>query len=145
MDRPAGEVKADEEEKLLPKSTASLAVYRDQDRPRLFETTDTGNSQAVFESLRQGKQLVYVQPRWRKSFGRLQPSAQDELDQLSGSPCSPCYGIIDSEWIPDFLRMAKLSVHADTLEGRPLYRLRGLTMDAKIGVCIDPSFPTTLP
>ncbi len=128
---------SDEEEK-LPKSTAEWAVFRDHGRLRLSETTDSENGHEVFESLRRGEQLVYILADGSVR-GRLQPSAQDELDHLSISLCSPCYGIIDCKWIPDFLRMAKLSVQAETLDGRPLYRLRGLTMDAKIELWIDPT------
>jgi hypothetical protein len=121
-----------------PEELTDWAVFRDHDRFRLFQNMVGVNGQEAFETLRQGRQMVSLRPD-ESVFGRLQPSAQDELDQLSGSPCSPCYGIIDSEWIPDFLRKAKISVQLDKLQGNSLYRLRGLTMDAKIELWIDPS------
>jgi hypothetical protein len=127
-----------EGEEERPKEIADWAVFRDHDRFRLFQTMDSVKGQEAFETLRQGKQMVSLRPDGTV-FGRLQPSAQDELEQLSGSPCSPCYGIIDGEWIPDFLRKAKISVQPEKLEENPLYRLRGLTMDAKIELWIDPS------
>jgi hypothetical protein len=129
--------KRDEAEKLA-KSTAEWTVFRDHGRLRLIETTTVENGQRVFESLRLGTQLISVYPSG-VLLGWLHPSGQDKVGWLSSSLCSPCYGIIDRKWIPDFLRMAKLSVTAETLDGRPLYRLRGLTMDAKIEVWIDPS------
>jgi Flp pilus assembly protein CpaB len=122
----------------LPKSSEEWVVFRDHDRVRVIKTTNSENGLAVFESMRQGKLLVSVYADG-KVLGWLQPSAQQDSNQLGGSLCSPCYGIVDQEWIPDFLRTAKISVEAETLEGHPLYRLRGLTMDAKIDVWIDPS------
>ncbi len=129
--------KPDEEEK-LPISSEEWAVFRDHDRMRVIKTTNSENGQAVFESIRQGKLLVSVFADG-KVLGWLQPSAQQDSNPLGGSLCSPCYGIVDQEWIPNFLRTASISVQAETLEGHPLYRLRGLTMDAKIDVWIDPS------
>ena len=120
------------------KSIAEWAVFRDQDRLRLLETRDSEKGHTVFDCVRQGKQLISVYPSG-SVLGWLHPSVQDELDRLGSSLCSPCYGIIDGEWIPDFLRMAKTSMQADTLDGRPVYRLRGLTMHAKIELWIDPS------
>ena len=122
----------------LPKSSEEWAVFRDHDRMRVIKTTNSENGQAVFESIRQGKLLVSVFADG-EVLGWLQPSAQQDSNQLGGSLCSPCYGIVDQEWIPNFLRTANISVQAETLEGHPLYRLRGLTMDAKIDVWIDPS------
>jgi hypothetical protein len=119
-------------------STVQWAVYRDSDRLRLLQTTDSEKRHEVFETLWQAEQQVSVFADGT-IHAWLQPSARSKLDHLGGSPCSPCYGIIDQKWIPDFLRTAKLSVQAMTLEGRPLYRLRGLTMDTKIEVWIDPS------
>jgi hypothetical protein len=129
--------KRDEAEKLA-KSTAEWTVFRDHGRLRLIETMIVGNGQRVFDSFRLGTQLISVYPDGVVR-GWLHPTAQDEVRQLSFALCSPCYGIIDGKWIPEFLRMAKLSVSAETLDGRPLYRLRGLTMEAKIEVWIDPS------
>jgi Flp pilus assembly protein CpaB len=114
------------------------AVFRDHDRTRVIKTTNSEKGVVVFESIRQGKLLVSVFADG-KVLGWLQPSAQQDSNQLGGSLCSPCYGIVDQEWIPNFLRTANTSVEAETLEGHPLFRLRGLTMDAKIDVWIDPS------
>lgn len=130
--------KRGEGEEERPKEITDWAVFRDHDRFRVYQTMEGVNGQEAFETLRQGKQMVSLRPDGTV-IGRLQPSAQDELDWLSGTPCSPCYGIIDSEWIPDFLRKAKISVQPEKLEGNRLYRLRGLTMDAKIELWIDPS------
>lgn len=121
-----------------PRSTAEWAVFRDHDRLKVIDTTVRENGPEVFEALRQGTQQIHVHSDGRV-LGWLQPSTQVEFDLLGSSLCSPCYGIMDSKWIPEFLRTAKLSVQAETLEGRPLYRLRGLTMDAKIELWIDPS------
>jgi hypothetical protein len=120
------------------KSTAEWAVFRDQDRLRLSEIRDSEQGRTVFDCVRQGKQLICVYPNGIVR-GWLHPAAHDELGLLSASLCSACYGIIDGQWIPDFLRMAKTSVQADKLDGRPVYRLRGLTMHAKIELWIDPS------
>ena len=130
--------KRGEEEEERPKEVTDWAVFRDHDRFRVFQTMESVNGQKAFETLRQGKQTVSLRPDGTV-IGRVQPSAQDELDQLSGTPCSPCYGIIDSEWIPDLLRKAKISVQPEKLQGNRLYRLRGLTMDARIELWIDPS------
>jgi hypothetical protein len=122
----------------MAKSTAEWTVFRDNDRLRLFEIKDSEKGRAVFDCVLLGKQMISVSPNGIVR-GWFHPSAQDKVGRLGLSLCSPCYGIIDGKWIPDFLRTAKLSMQADTLEGRPLYRLRGLTMHAKIELWIDPS------
>jgi hypothetical protein len=129
--------KSDEDEK-LPRSTVECALFRDHDRLKLSRTTDSGNGPEKFEALRQGKQLLHVHSKG-DILGWLQSSAQNDVDLLNETFLSPGFGIIDCKWIPDFMRMAKISVQAETLEGRPLYRLRGLKMDAKIELWIDPS------
>src|SRR5262249_16859694 len=122
----------------LSRHTSEWTIFRDHGRLRLSETRDRGNVREVIELLRQPNQMVWPYPDGM-ILGRLQPSAQDDLDALSSSLCSPCYGITDGKSIPDFLRRAKTSVQAETLEGRSLYRLRGLTMDARLEVWIDPA------
>ncbi len=127
-----------DEEVKHPESTEEWAVFRDPGRLRLVQTRDSENGHEVFETLWGPEQQVSVFADGT-ILAWLRPSAQSKLNQLGGSPCSSCYGIIDQKWIPDFLRTAKTSVQAVTLEGRRLYRLRGLTMDTKIEVWIDPS------
>jgi hypothetical protein len=114
-------------------------VCRDPERLRVLETKDTASGHEIFECrMRHGKETI--------SFfadGKIvcypQPSRESELDLLGSSICAPCYGVISGTWIPDFLHTAKLSVEADTLDGRSVYRLRGLTMDTKMELWLDPS------
>ena len=76
---------------------------------------------------------------------RLQPGpilctvCTEDMEQLGMAASSPCYGIIGQKWIPTFLRMAKVSVRADTLEGRAVYVLRGVNGDVEIDLWLDPS------
>jgi len=121
-----------------PNSKEEWAVFRDTDRLRLVQTAHSEHGQEVFEALWQGKQQVSKHSNGQL-VARLQWSVESELEFLGSSLCSPCYGIIGSNWIPDFLKTAKTSVEEATLEGRPLYRLRALRMDAKIELWIDPS------
>ncbi len=129
--------KPDEEVKHA-ESTEEWSVFRDPGRLRLVQTTDSDKGHEVFETLWQAEQQVSIFADGT-ILAWLQPSAQSKLDHLGGSPCATCYGIIDQKWIPDFLRTAKLTVQAVTLDKRPLYRLRGLTLDTKIEVWIDPA------
>ena len=133
--------KPDEEVK-HPESTEEWSVFRDPGRLRLVQTTHIENRHEVFETLWQADQQVSIFASGT-ILAWLQPAAQSKLDQLGGSPCSTCYGIIDQKWIPDFLRTAKLTAQEVTLEGRRVYRLRGLTLNAKIEVWIDPSLGYT--
>jgi hypothetical protein len=122
----------------IPNSTEVWAIFRDDECMRLTQTKDTGRVHEVFESLRQRKQQVSIYSNGH-IMAWLQRSAESDRELLGASLCSPCYGIIDGKWIPGFLRTVKLSVEEETREGRPLYRLRGITMDAKIELWIDPS------
>ena len=86
-----------------------------------------------------GKGKQWVDVRTGTVFSRVQVSAQEDMEQLGMAASSPCYGIIGQKWIPTFLRMAKVSVRADTLEGREVYVLRGVTEDVEIDLWLDPS------
>ena len=134
--------KPDEEEK-LPISSEEWVVFRDHDRMRVIKTTNSENGQAVFESIRQGKLLVSVFADG-KVLGWLQPSAQQDSNQLGGSLCSPCYGIVDQEWIPNFLRTANISVQAETLEPKTILTNRGVGSIDAAEVSGNPAVATHL-
>ncbi len=121
-----------------PEATEEWAVFRDRGRLRLVQTTDSEKGHEVFESLFQPEQEVSVFADG-VILGWLKPSAQAETNMLGGSLCAPCYGFIDQKWIPDFLRTAKLSVQAETIDGHAVFRLRSLTLDTKIELWIDPA------
>ena len=114
-------------------------VCRDPERLRVLETKDTANGHEVFECrMRRGKESISFFAEG-KIVCYPPPSSESELDLLGSSMCAPCYGVISGRWIPDFLHSAKLSVQSDTLDGRSVYRLRGLTMDTKMELWLDPS------
>src|SRR5262249_31894811 len=66
----------------MSRENAEWAIFRDHDRFKLFQTMDSGNGREVFETLREGKQMVSALPDGTV-LGWLQPSAQNEFDQLS--------------------------------------------------------------
>jgi hypothetical protein len=72
-------------------------------------------------------------------IGRFRVTTDDFRDQLQITPASPSYGVIDDNFIPQFLDASPdLSARADALDGIPVQLVEGAAGDVRIQIWLDP-------
>jgi hypothetical protein len=128
-------------------------LVRDRDRQRYTATwtnyNDVGQSERNWEEdvLEEGKTGVSVHPGYSGDdphvpivIGNLHVSDEDYLRSMRrGLPADIIRGI----WIPAFLKGSKVSAHTDSLDGRPVEVLRGVSGDIEVTLWLDPALGHT--
>jgi hypothetical protein len=122
-------------------------LVRDRDRLKYTATwnKDAGESERNWEEdvLEKGKTGVSLHPA-RSGDDRQVPVVISDLrvsdeDYFGSMRRGIPTGIIGGIWIPTFLQSSKLSAKWDTLEGRPVEVLRGVSGDIEISLWLDPA------
>jgi hypothetical protein len=140
-------VREDNKPEWLNSLEETLVRDRDRQKYRAIWTNykDTGESERNWEEdvLEKGKTGVSVHPARSGEdpqvpivISDLRVSDEDYFGSMRrGIPA----GIIGGIWIPTFLQSSKLSAQQDTLDGRPVDVLRGVSGDIEITLWLDPA------